>query len=155
MFAFVQCLRRFRLVCMRIGEAHGHPGRRYQPGCGPCRLHAAERKRALRARKRGLEPLPALPAEVPDASATGDTAPEPGPVVAAVQADILTMGDLTGWQWAAAAAVAMARILDDPRQVPTQPSAVRQLMSLLAALRREVTPRPARLRAVQDMIDRA
>jgi hypothetical protein len=147
MFAFVQYLRRFRLVCMTVEERHGHGGRRYKPGCESCRVEAAERKRALRARKRGLAPLPPLPAEEPA------DAPEPaaGPVVLAVTADLASLGDLTGWRALAAGALAMARILDDPRQVTTQPSAVRQLMSLMGVLRREAAPRPGRLAAVQAL----
>jgi hypothetical protein len=100
------------------------------------------------ARKRGLTPVPA-------ADGTPTVADAPGPVQAAVRADLASLGDLTGNQALAAAALAMSRILDDPRQVTTQPSAVRQLMALLAALRREVAPKPGRLRVVQEMIDRA
>ena len=102
--------------------------------------------RDLRARQRGLTPVP--PGESPLAAA-------PGRVVAAVQADLETFGDLTGNQALAAGALAMARILDDPRQVTTQPSAVRQLVSLLEVLRRSVAPRPGRLAVVQDMTTRA
>jgi hypothetical protein len=39
--------------------------------------------------------------------------------------------------------------------VTTQPSAAKQLVSLLEVLHRRVAPKPGRLRAVQDMIDRA
>jgi hypothetical protein len=103
--------------------------------------------RELRARKRGLTPVPSgTPNESP---------PAPGPVVAAVQADLETFGDLTGCRALAAGAVAMARILDDPRQVTTQPSAAKQLASLLDTLRRSVAPRPGRLQLVQQMTDRA
>ena len=103
--------------------------------------------RELRARKRGLTPVP--PVEAPTVAEAA------GPVVAAVRADIAALGDLTGYRSLAAGAVAMARILDDPRQVTTQPSAAKQLTSLLEVLRREAAPRPGRLRAVQAMTDRA
>ena len=101
--------------------------------------------RELRARKRGLTPAPA--------DETPTVAEAAGPVVAAVRADIAALGDLTGYRALAAAAVAMGRILDDPRQVTTQPSAAKQLASLLAVLHRQATPRPGRLALVQAMTD--
>jgi hypothetical protein len=64
------------------------------------------------------------------------------------------LGDLTGFQALAAGAVAMARILDNPLWVTTQPSAVRQLASVLALLHREAAPRRGRLALVQQMIER-
>ena len=76
-----------------------------------------------------------------------------GPVVAAVQADIAALGDLTGYRTLAAAAVAMRCILDDPRQVTTQPSAAKQLASLLAVLQRQAAPRTGRLALVQAMTE--
>ena len=101
--------------------------------------------RELRARKRGLTPVP--PVEAPTVAEAA------GPVVAAVQADIAALGDLTGYRALAAAAVAMGRILDDPRQVTTQPSAAKQLASLLEVLRRAAAPRRGRLAVVQAMTD--
>ena len=74
-------------------------------------------------------------------------------MVAAVQADIAALGDLTGYRTLAAAAVAMGRILDDPRQVTTQPSAAKQLASLLAVLQRQAAPRTGRLALVQAMTE--
>jgi hypothetical protein len=47
----------------------------------------------------------------------------------------------------------MGRILDDPRQVTTQPSAAKQLASLLEVLRRAAAPRSCRLALVQAMTD--
>jgi hypothetical protein len=104
--------------------------------------------RELRARKRGLTPVPTVPA-----CETPTVAEAAAPVVAAVRADIAALGDLTGYRALAAAAVAMGRILDDPRQVTTQPSAAKQLASLLEVLRRKATPRPGRLALVQAMTD--
>jgi hypothetical protein len=75
-----------------------------------------------------------------------------GPVVAAVLADIAALGDLTGYRTLAAAAVAMGRILDDPRQVTTQPSAAKQRASLLAVLQHQA-PRTGRLALVQAMTE--
>jgi hypothetical protein len=115
--------------------------------CDVCKEANKLHMRELRARKRTLTPLPA--------GADGTPTVAVGPVVAAVQADLASMGDLTGYQALAAAAVAMARILDSKGCVTTQPSAAKQLVSLLEVLHRRVAPKPGRLRAVQDMIDRA
>jgi hypothetical protein len=68
-----------------------------------------------------------------------------------VRADLESMGDLSGLQAFAAAAVAMARILDHPGAVTTQPAACRQLMSVMDALRKSVEPKRGRLAAVQKM----
>jgi hypothetical protein len=59
--------------------------------------------RGLRARKRGLTSLPAEAETPPTVPAEA-----PGPVVAAVQADIAGLGELRGYQ-SLAAAVAMGR----------------------------------------------
>jgi hypothetical protein len=104
--------------------------------------------RDLRARKRGLTPMPAD-------ETTPTVAEAAGPVVAAVRADIAALGDLTGNQALAAAAVAMARILDSDGNVPTMPSAAKQLASLLGLLHRQAaTPRRSRLAVVQEMSTR-
>ena len=77
-------------------------------------------------------------------------------MVAAVRADLAGLGDVRGWQWAAAGAVAMARILDDRRLVSTQPAAAKQLERLMGVLHREAAPKRGRLAAVQKMTgDRA
>ena len=68
-----------------------------------------------------------------------------------MRADLAAFGDLTGWQGLAAAAVAMARILDDRRLATTQPSAAKQLASLLATLRANAVPKRSRLAVVQQM----
>jgi hypothetical protein len=81
-------------------------------------------------------------------------AQQEGAVVAALRADLAGFGDLAGWGWLAEGALAMARILDDPRHVPTQPSAAKQLASLLDTLHHEAVPRRGRLHAVQQMSDR-
>jgi hypothetical protein len=74
--------------------------------------------------------------------------------VAAVRADIAGLGELRGYQWAAAAAVAMARILDSGGNVPTWPSAAKQLASLLATLHQNAVPRRSRLGVISKMVER-
>jgi hypothetical protein len=117
-----------------------------------CRCEACKEANKLymrehRARKRDLTPVPA--GETPTVAET-----QAGPVVAAVQADLAALGDVTGYQGLAAAAIAMARILDSGGNVPTWPSAAKQLASLLAVLHRQAGPRPGRLQLVQQMSDR-
>jgi hypothetical protein len=120
--------------------------RRHGCRCDVCKEANKVYMRELRARHRGLTALPAD--ETPP---TGDAAD--GPAVAAVRADLAALGDLTGCQALAAAAVAMARILDDRRLVTTQPSAAKQLASLMAVLHRQAAPRSGRLALVQAMTD--
>ncbi len=99
--------------------------------------------RDLRARKRGLTPVPV-------ADMVADL-PQSGPVVAAVRRDLDGLGDLTGWEYLAASAVAMARILDSDGNIPTWPAAAKQLMSVMDTLHREAAPKQGTLAAIQAM----
>jgi hypothetical protein len=122
-------------------------------GCDLCRTEAAQAKRELRARKRGLTPVPSVPLAEPGTAEMTSTVPAEtaGPVVRAVEADIAGLGELRGYQCLAAAAVAMARILDDHRLATTAPSAAKQLASLLDVLHRAAPPKRGRLAVVQKM----
>jgi hypothetical protein len=133
-------------VCMKVSASrrHGH-SYGYKVGCELCRTEAAQAKRELRARKRGLTAVPSAPVAAPV------PAEAVGPVVAAVRRDLDGLGDLTGWQYLAAAAIQMGRILDSGGNVPTQPAAAEQLASLMDTLHREAAPRRGRLAAVQAM----
>lgn len=57
----------------------------------------------------------------------------PGRAVAAVEAEIAALG-AHGRRGLAAAAIAMPAILDDPRHVPTHPTAAAQLAAILDTL---------------------
>jgi len=105
--------------------------------------------RGLRARKRGLTPVPL--AETLADRPPSISAETSGPVVAAVRRDLERLGDLTGWEYLAAAAIAMARILDHPGAVTTQPAAAKQLMSLMDTLRENAAPKRGKLAAIQAM----
>jgi hypothetical protein len=110
--------------------------------------------RELRARKRGLTPVPSVPlADTVQRVEQFQTVPAEtaGPVVRAVEADIAGLGELRGYQSLAAAAIAMARILDDHRLATTAPSAAKQLASLLETLHRAAPPKRGRLAVVQKM----
>ena len=54
----------------------------------------------------------------------------------------------------AAGAVSMARILDNPLAVSTQPAACRQLMAVLDVLHTAAVPRHGRLAVIQEMSTR-
>jgi hypothetical protein len=137
----------------RMSERHGRNG--YLRGCRCDRCRGGQRDyiSAQRACKRALSPVPApVLAEPVSVAASSNVAAETvGPLVAAVRAELAALGDLTGRPGLAAAAVAMARILDHPGAVTTQPEAARQLMSLLDVLHREAAPKRGRLAAVQAM----
>jgi hypothetical protein len=103
---------------------HGRNGYLHGCRCDVCRAGQRECIAAQRARRRALRPVAPLPTATnvaptaPDASddqrqaSDGATNAAPGPCVAAVRADIAGLGELRGYQWAAACAVAMAQILD-------------------------------------------
>jgi hypothetical protein len=134
---------------------HGH-SYGYKRGCDLCRSEAAQAKRELRARKRGLTSVPNrthasdLPRAEPPSNANygSDLV---GPCVAAVHAELATLGDLTGHETLAAGAVAMARILDSGQNVPTWPAAAKQLMSAMNTLHKEAEPKRGTLAAIQAM----
>lgn len=131
---------------MRHGTRAGYA--RHGCRCELCREAQQAYQREYRRRKRVLQPV-VLTVDNPDGAE-----PVAGPVVAAVQADIAGLGDLAaGYRALAAAAVAMARILDSDGNVPTMPAAAKQLASLLDTLRREAAPRRGRLASVQAMTD--
>jgi|SRR5271165_1269108 len=124
--------------------------------CKRCQRANAVYQSELRARRRGLTPVPALAEPV---SAVASAAPEPavtaadaapGPCVSAVRAELAAL-DLDGHEGLVAAAVCMAHILDSPNAVTTQPSACRQLTSLLKELHKLAEPRRGRLQAVENM----
>jgi len=93
----------------------------------------------------GLTSVAPLPSQASQVSSENT----PGRAVAAVEAEIAALG-AHGRRGLAAAAIAMAAILDDPRHVPTQPAAARQLAAILDTLHRHRV-RPGRLAAVQAM----
>jgi hypothetical protein len=119
--------------------AVSHGRSRYARGCrcSVCTQAQRDYLRAYRGRKRRLRPVPLLPDDV----APSGQNYVPGPCVAAVHAELATLGDLRGWQVLAAGAVAMARILDSGENVPTWPAAVKQLASLMETLHREAAPK--------------
>jgi hypothetical protein len=132
---------------------HGRGG--YQRGCrcDVCRAGQRDYVAAQRARRRGLQPVQIV--NHPDLAnqdhGTDLPAAEVGPVVAAVRRDLDRLGDLTGWEYLAAAAVPMARILDSGENVPTWPAAAKQLASLMDTLHKEATPKYGRLAEIQAM----
>ena len=105
-----------------------------------------------------LRPVPAPPPAEPVAAGQDDFVTEitgvaeDGPCVAAVREALGALGDLPLYQAEAAAALAMALILDSPGCVTTMPSACRQLLVLMDVLRKSAgTRKGGRLARVQEM----
>jgi hypothetical protein len=128
-------------------EERPHGYQRYYRGCrcAVCREGVRVHKAELRARKRGLTPVPPL------VSAQTGTQAEPGPVVAAVRADVDRLGVRESQRALCAAAEAMARILDNPLLATTQPSACGKLMQIMTELHKSAAPQRGRLAVVQQM----
>jgi hypothetical protein len=116
--------------------------------CDVCREGVRVRTAERRASRRGLTPVPPAP------SNRQYVADSPGPCVAAVRRDLDGLGDLAGWEYLAAGALAMARILDSGGNVPTWPAAAKQLMASMAALHKEAAPKRGWLAEVQKMSSR-
>src|SRR6202008_2808014 len=106
-----------------MSEQHGRNGYLRGCRCDVCRAGQPECIAAQRARKRALKPVPAAEPETGRAT----SAETVGPVVAAVRADVARLG-VAHERVLCAAAEQMGRILDDPWQVTTQPSACGKLM---------------------------
>jgi len=160
--------------------AHGYA--RYHRGCRcpVCREGARLYVAGYRARKRGLTPVPAArdvartPGDVePDRATSRDQITShlpadqhrtvltpgpceltPGPCERAVLADVETLPAAASNQALVQAACAMARILDNRLLATTQPSAARQLSSLMLTLRKASAPARGRLAAISKMATR-
>lgn len=162
--------RRGRYVSESTELPHGWQSYYRGCRCDVCRdgvrVHTAE----LRARKRGLAPVPPTkvivqrdsrdlravppaPNDAPPADQPRNDRDEvaPGPCEQAVLHDVARLGVASSNEALVAAARAMARILDDRRQVTTQPSACGKLMAVMDVLRRGADTRQGRLAAVQAM----
>ena len=126
--------------------------------CKRCQRANAVYQSELRARRRGLTPVPALPLAEPLADDSTECQPrraddfdEAGPCVRAVRASIDRLGVRESEPALCAAAEAMAAILDDRLLATTQPSAAGKLLTIMVALRKAAEPRHGRLAAVEAM----
>lgn len=115
--------------------------------CEVCTSAQREYVAAQRERRR-LRVAAAMPVDEPaDSPESGNS---PGRVESGVLAELELLG-VRGRPGLAAGAVSMARILDNPLAVGSQPAACRQLMALLGELHKCAVPRHGRLAAVQKM----
>lgn len=125
-----------------------HDRARYRRGCrcGVCREANREYQRQWRA-KPSLRPLPSPPA---------DSAPAvpalPGPVAAAVAAQVENMAGAEERPGLVAIALALAAILDNPNAIPQHAAAAHRLMEVLTTLSKSSTRR-GRLSMVRGMTD--
>lgn len=142
---------------------HGLEGyRKRRCRCKVCLAANTAYMRRYRARRRGLsEPPPSADeneVSVTVLPAPADVDPEPGLTEQGV-IDRCTTGDLVAAAQRmpdlVASCRALARIMDDRRQVPTQPSAHRQLMMGMAKLETAAAfGRRGRLASVAEMSQR-
>jgi hypothetical protein len=79
---------------------------------------------------------------------------EPGPVEAAVETEIRGFAQTEARPGLAATALALARIMDNPRAVGQQPAAARQLAAILGTLSKP-TQRRGKLAVVKSMTNQA
>jgi hypothetical protein len=134
-------------------EERPHGYQRYYRGCrcDVCREGVRVHTAQLRARRRGLAPVPSPPARaaVPDQPDHDDVIAS-GPCVAAVRAEVARLG-VASERVLCAAAEQMAAILDNPLLATTQPAACGKLMQIMAELRKSAAPQRGHLAAVQTM----
>lgn len=137
--------------------AHGER-ETYQAGChcDLCKRAEAEYRKELRRLKREAVGEFAVAQVTGLSLVTGDSpgTPSPdrapvGPVETAVQAEIDALGSDRGGL--KAAAVALAKILDNPKAVSTQPAAAAKLADMLETLRRNTDGKKSKLAAVRSM----
>ena len=105
-------------------------------------------------RKRRAEGGPITPGKVvslPTVSSASSVAAGPGPVEAGVQAEIEGLQQTLDRPGVAQMALALARILDDPRAKSQQPAAAANLANLLDKLHKGADAKKSKLAAVRSM----
>lgn len=128
-----------------------HGRSRYQRGCrcATCcsanRTYARDRKRAKQSQLRALPPIPADPSPQ-------DQPQEPGPVGAAVRAQLDTTAAARERPGLAAIAVALAEVLDNQSAIPQHAAAAHRLIELLGLMSKSAT-RHGRLTVVRSMTE--
>lgn len=132
---------------------------RYADGCrcANCKAAQAAYRREYQARKAGATVTEIRPGRRPK----GVAAPRPvaaagapsgdGPAVQAVLDELATLTSAETRKGAAQAAIAMARILDNPLALAQQPAAAAKLTAILEDLRKGSARRKGRLASVQAM----
>ena len=137
--------------------------------CAPCKAAMSQYTREWKARKAGAD-IPAPPRGRPrkaavavDGSAagsatvtalpgaTGGPVRQPGPAEAAVLEELASLTSAETLKGAAAAALAMARLLDNPVALAQQPAAAAKLTTILEDLRKGSARKRGRLASVQAM----
>ena len=136
-----------------MAAKHGTP-RCYREGCrcDDCRVAMREYNADLR--KRRAEGGPITPGKVvslPTVSSANVQAAGPGPVEAGVQAEIEGLQQTLDRPGVAQMALALARILDDPRAKSQQPAAAANLANLLDKLHKGADAKKSKLAAVRSM----
>ena len=129
--------------------AHGRS--RYTRGCrcNVCITAEREYQRNRYRRKRGLPVGPSV-VPTPNVVHSRPTSAQDGSVVAAVHGELDASAAAAERPGLAAAALALAAILDDPQHVAVQPAAARQLVAILGTLSKRARGR-GKLAVVKSM----
>lgn len=137
-----------------MAAKHGTP-RCYRDGCrcDDCRAAIAAYQADYQRRKKSGEQIgpPGRVVSLPAPKLANDTPSGPGPVEAAVQVEIEGLQQTLDRPGLAQTALAMARILDDPRARSQQPAAAANLANLLDKLRKGADARKSKLASVRAM----
>ncbi len=128
-----------------------HGRTRYARGCrcGVCKAAERDYQRNRYRRERGLPVGPPDPPKL-NAVESRPISSLDGSVVVAVRDELGAAPAAGERPGLAAAALALAAILDDPQHVPTQPAAARQLAAILGTLSKP-TQRRGKLAVVKSM----
>ena len=131
--------------------------------CPQCKAAQAKYHREYKARKAGAD-IPVAPQGHPRKGASvtalpvaeqarrvGKPAPGAGAAETAVLEELATLTSAETRKGAAQAALAMARILDNPGALTQQPAAAARLTTILEDLRKGSARRKGRLASVQQM----
>ncbi len=126
--------------------------------CDSCRQANTDYTNARNAARRGLlppRPVTVLPTEPPASPPVVVEPQRPGPVELAVVEACAALSTTASHPDLVETALSLARILDDRRQITTQPSASRELRQVMAELRAGSAGRSGRLADVARLSRRA
>jgi hypothetical protein len=125
--------------------------RRYVEGCrcGDCKEAHRVSARDYRERRASGQTRPASVVAIPSAVVSEPSGP--GPVESGVVSEIVGLAQAEARPGLAQAALALARIMDNPRAVNQQPAAAAKLADILDRLRKGADARRSRLASVRQM----
>jgi hypothetical protein len=142
----------YQRVWQTMGPRHGSR-RRYNDGCrcDDCKAAEASYRASYRQRKANGDPIGPKGSVVQMSQATALDPVGPGPVEEAVRLEIADLTQAQARPGLAQTALALARIMDNPKATNQQPAAASKLTEILDKLHKGADARKSRLASVRQM----